>query len=600
MTDGVSFAPQRRSPRARAHCTGRCSRPAQSHTADRPETALGTIDTPVPESPPRRATEKSTAGTGETIFVIETKRLHPLGGLVAPRPPVSFSPPTASARSTVLATSRPTTGRLRELRSLRRGVTLGRPRPRRGSPWSRSFPVKVDLDHVGGDSMRQELEDELRRLTIAMSDESVRAMRTLLSVTSDFAAQAQIRQELDAHIRKLTSVRPASDVPAPRPDASMTLIRKSSATGDSVGLDDIFKTLCPLEYLAVADEVAWSAVLRWILGPDSPLPVSSRARILSSWTGESYEGALATTASTEWSSVDLVVAIHLPDRVFQIAFENKVKAVESPNQLARYDTRLTSTAKKLFLTPTGRRARSSPEWSPLSYAEVRRALSAEVHHAVNRVYLDDYLVMIDRLLEAVRRIVEEPEVHAAYVFSERTSPRPSEGFCRYVETLKMEKLLQGIWLSEIAAQAQMRLGAALDDRFTVEVEPEKQALLNVESSVYSAGAVGLQLQHGKFKFFTRPHQYLKVTPTEGERALLLRVLHAMNEDLTPCESAPTSAGRGKGFRSFVSREVLTTRAIEPAATALRTHIERLLRAVDRLERKRILVRSTLHAANSRV
>lgn len=41
------------------------------------------------------------------------------------------------------------TRRLRELRSLRRGHA----RPTALSPWSRSFPVKVELDHVGGDRL---------------------------------------------------------------------------------------------------------------------------------------------------------------------------------------------------------------------------------------------------------------------------------------------------------------------------------------------------------------------------------------------------------------------------------------------------------------
>lgn len=45
-----------------------------------------------------------------------------------------------------------TTGRLRQLCSLLRGITPVRPRPRRGSSGARSVPEKVDLDHVGGDT----------------------------------------------------------------------------------------------------------------------------------------------------------------------------------------------------------------------------------------------------------------------------------------------------------------------------------------------------------------------------------------------------------------------------------------------------------------
>jgi len=58
--------------------------------AGRPETSLGILDTYALVSPPSGKNENSTAVQNGSILVTETKRLHPLGGLVASRPPVSF------------------------------------------------------------------------------------------------------------------------------------------------------------------------------------------------------------------------------------------------------------------------------------------------------------------------------------------------------------------------------------------------------------------------------------------------------------------------------------------------------------------------------
>jgi hypothetical protein len=96
----------------------------------------------------------------------------------------------------------------------------------------------------------------------------------------------------------------------------------------------LFERPCPLEYIAVADEVAYTALLRWLLGRDSPLPLDARVRFLSRLTGQHYDGASRTEALTEASTargrIDLVVDVFATDKSWRVAIENKVKSIESP------------------------------------------------------------------------------------------------------------------------------------------------------------------------------------------------------------------------------------------------------------------------------
>lgn len=350
-----------------------------------------------------------------------------------------------------------------------------------------------------------------------------------------------------------------------------------------------FDRLNTLEYLAVADEVFYSAILRWLFGPDSALSLKARLRVLEMLTGDSFADCAEIHATTEWKNVDLVLDLRSSVGIRTIAIENKVKSVESETQLARYDARLAS-ATKLFLTLTGERPRAADsDWKPISYAQVLEALR-QVGADVSNQYFRDYVSMLERLLEASRLVVSGRPEFAAFVFAKGRARNASipTGFASYVTRLRLEKILQRAWLQAVGTRALASLASPLGSHWKVSVESEKQALLNVQSQVYAVGVLGLQLQHGKFKFFTRPHAYLKSTPESTELERLHDVLLKLRRRLAPC-SNPT-AHKGKGFRSLVSTESVPRTEINSASAVLTSHIERLLSAVDSLEHAGILIR----------
>lgn len=67
------------------------------HIADEWRTFFRIPHTVDDEVPPRGSNENSTAGLGQTIFVTQTKRFHPLGGLACIQAACLFLPTAASA-----------------------------------------------------------------------------------------------------------------------------------------------------------------------------------------------------------------------------------------------------------------------------------------------------------------------------------------------------------------------------------------------------------------------------------------------------------------------------------------------------------------------
>ncbi|HEY4014802.1 MAG TPA: PD-(D/E)XK nuclease family protein, partial [Polyangiaceae bacterium] len=288
--------------------------------------------------------------------------------------------------------------------------------------------------------------------------------------------------------------------------------------------------LTPLEYMAVADEVIYSALLRWLFGADSPLGLGARLRILERVAQVSLSGGTAISATTELKNIDLLVVVERPAGTVTIAFENKIKAEESQNQLANYDPHLMSAAK-VFLTLTGEPPRSGEGWIALSYAQLRASLAQEVEPYADDPYLRDYLAMIGRLVWAADAVRNEPRIFAAHVFGDTNSLPPPPESARYVATLRLEKALQRIWLQSVARAAEAKLPNKLVKDWVVRVEGGKQALLNVETYAFDVGTLGMQCQYRKLKFFAHPAAYSKVVPTAVQKTRLLDVLMKLKPHL---------------------------------------------------------------------
>lgn len=289
-----------------------------------------------------------------------------------------------------------------------------------------------------------------------------------------------------------------------------------------------FTTLTPLELASLADrERVHTAMLAWVLGEHSPWPPTVRGRLAARLGGRELPEHVATTeAWTEWTHVDLLVRVDAP-RAWHLAVEAKLKSSEHSEQLAAYDealAKLPGPRDKVFLTLDGAPPRSGVGWQAVSYARLA-ALLSEAHAAAptGNAYVTDLQGMVGRLAAAVGLVGAAGG--AEVVFGESDAdPAGHAGFCRYVNRLKLGKILQQAWMRRLAALAQPAPPAGWGQHVG---ETNGAALLNFQLVDAVPGyTVGLQLQHRALKMFCHPEPYPRAA-TAAQMAGAQQHLHAM-------------------------------------------------------------------------
>ncbi|MEP7119880.1 MAG: PD-(D/E)XK nuclease family protein [Byssovorax sp.] len=318
----------------------------------------------------------------------------------------------------------------------------------------------------------------------------------------------------------------------------------------------IFEALSGLEYMAMADrENVQTGLLAWLLGAHSPLPVSSRVAILTRLSGRELPPVTATMAKTEDQNIDLVIACKLEDgSLTHVALENKLKSTESAHQLNKYDAHLASRCvhAKIFLTLIGENPRGGAGWHAASYADLAGALDATVAEGIDcDPYVRDARAMLHRLVEAVSLVISNPRF-ASLVFSRGPNVVTSEeaSFRRYVETLRLRRLLQRAWCGELGRS----LGGLAHGWSTKTGTGARSAASYLHvSRVVGTGSdscrVGLAVESLVLKAFCYPEPYPKKESADQAAAVKGR-LHQIRAALDLGPKIKASSSKGHGFRSY--------------------------------------------------
>lgn len=344
-----------------------------------------------------------------------------------------------------------------------------------------------------------------------------------------------------------------------------------------------FTQLTPLELMSLADrERVHTALLGWVLGADSPLTVATRYRVAAALAGQPASGnAQRTEARTEVEEkIDLVLELGLDTGRQFLAVEAKLRSAEHSGQLARYDAAIAAAGLdpcwKVFLTLDGMRPRSSPAWRPVSYEELWNVLRSEyAASGVRDVYLDDHLLLVERLVSVIANLTDE-EV-AQVVFGKRAvDPAMHPGLVRWVQRLKLGKTLQQCWMNRLLARALELMGRPLQEPWWAELdETHGEALLNVQNTERHRGyAVGVQVQYGTFKMFCSPYPPAKAAAQEIQRAR--DILQAMA--VAVGVMGRHTDGRKRGFTSFRVGTPPANRRIAEWAPLLATCLRQVISA----------------------
>lgn len=207
-----------------------------------------------------------------------------------------------------------------------------------------------------------------------------------------------------------------------------------------------------LERLSLAArEPVYSAAFAWALDEQSPLPLKQRFAIVAALSGADTAGGRAISATTEWNDVDLLLTVEREAGHLHVAIENKIKAVEGRKQLAVYDqhlAQLPGTVGKVFLTLTGEAPRSGAGWLPASYSVFLDALCAQP--ASDNPYVADLCGALARLVAVSDAARDETGVVAAAAFEDHDAPDGTD-LASYVEEMRLKKVVQRIWMTELAA-----------------------------------------------------------------------------------------------------------------------------------------------------
>ena len=318
-----------------------------------------------------------------------------------------------------------------------------------------------------------------------------------------------------------------------------------------------FESLTPLEYLALADrERIHTETLRWLLGPDSTLPMDSRRRILERLIGVDIGPLEIVDSSSEVKHIDLLVKLAGPGGPGVAAFENKLKSGEHSAQLARYDVYLESfdPCFRVFLTLLGEPARSSQAWITRSYTDLLAAIEPEIGaQSDSSTYLAEYCAGLARLVEAVRLVTEEPDDYAGFgvVFPDELGRRPPTDFAEYVAKFRLRMILQKAWMRALGIAVGESMG---NDALLWEVGEQRGiALVDflfgevvIDDNRFKCG---IQLQGWRVKVFAAPEPYPKLATTAQHNGVA-EILEALRSHLGT-ELKLTTPG-SRGFRSCIT------------------------------------------------
>jgi hypothetical protein len=295
-----------------------------------------------------------------------------------------------------------------------------------------------------------------------------------------------------------------------------------------------------------AREPVYSAAFAWALDDQSPLPLEQRLAVIAALSGADTKGGRAISATTEWYDVDLLLTVEREAGHLYVAIENKIKAVEGKKQLAVYDQhidQLPETVKKVFLTLTGEVPRSGAGWLPVSYSVLVDALCAQP--ASDNPYVADLCGALARLVAVSDAARAETGVVAAAAFEDNDAPDGTD-LSSYVEEMRLKKVVQRIWMTELAA------GLGVTSPWQIGIgETHGQALLNVEAALQDTPGylVGMQLQWRALKAFCMPYPYPTKANDDQHRTVEV-ILETIRAALGLGGNATPSARRPRGFRSF--------------------------------------------------
>lgn len=323
-----------------------------------------------------------------------------------------------------------------------------------------------------------------------------------------------------------------------------------------------------------AREPVYSAAFAWALEDRSPLPLTQRLAVVAALSGAEIADGRSIRATTEWNDLDLLLTIERTSGPTHVAIENKIKAVDGWQQLAAYDEPLAllpGTVKKVFLTLTGEAPRSGVMWSPASYAMVLDALLTPPPSA--SPYVSDLCDALGRLVAVADAARSDESAVAAAAFEDATSDSDAE-IGAYVEEMRLEKVVQRIWMTALAADLEVKAPwrASID-------ETRGQALLNVEAGLRDRPGflVGMQLQWRALKAFCVPYPYPKVATDEQHRTIEAS-METIRSALGLGRGVAPSSPRNRGFRSFTVATLPPGRRRREWAAVVRPHLAALAAA----------------------
>lgn len=323
-----------------------------------------------------------------------------------------------------------------------------------------------------------------------------------------------------------------------------------------------------------AREPVYSAAFAWALDEQSPLPLEQRLAVVAALSGADTKGARGISATTEWNDVDLLLTVERETGRLHVAMENKIKAVEGRNQLAVYDQhldQLPGAVKKVFLTLTGEAPRSGTGWLPASYSVLLDALCAQP--ASDNPYVADLCGALTRLVAVSDAARAETGVVAAAAFDDNDAPDGTD-ISAYVEEMRLKKVVQRIWMTELAA------GLGVTSPWQIGIDETRgQALLNVEAALQDRPGylVGVQLQWRALKAYCVPYPYPRRANDDQHRTVEA-ILETIRAALGLGGAATPSARRTRGFRSFSVANLPPGRKREEWVAVLKPQLARLVAA----------------------
>jgi hypothetical protein len=229
----------------------------------------------------------------------------------------------------------------------------------------------------------------------------------------------------------------------------------------------------------------------------------------------------------------------------------------------------------VFLTLTGEAPRWGDGWKPVSYSVLHKALSAQP--ASRDPYVADLCHALARLVAVADAARTDQEV-AAVAFKDDDA-LPATGITSYVEEMRLNKVVQRIWVAELAA----KLGVAHPWQVLI-AETRGQALMNVQAMLLDNPGylVGLQLQWRTLKAFCQPYPY-PTTASEDQRRNVEAILKKIRIELDLDDGVRPSPPRARGFRSFSVATLPVGRKLDDWIATVRPQLNRLYRAFPAMQ-----------------